>query len=187
MFWQGNADVIVFSLFIGLHNVMELAKQYRLRIFVPSTIGAFGPESPRNPTPNLTIQRPKTIYGVSKVIQLLTLCCCLSYHCWNAGTRRVTGRVLSPQVRARLQVPPLSGRDLEWHEPWRRHYRYNKARWFHEKRLLILKWKDYAVQIFHDALKTGRFQCYLKPDTRLPMMYITDALRSLNPSKMLSV
>ncbi len=46
---------------------MELAKQYHLKIFVPSTIGAFGPESPRNPTPNLTIQRPKTIYGVSKV------------------------------------------------------------------------------------------------------------------------
>ena len=46
---------------------MELAKQYKLKIFVPSTIGAFGPESPRNPTPNLTIQRPKTIYGVSKV------------------------------------------------------------------------------------------------------------------------
>ncbi len=36
---------------------------------------------------------------------------------------------------------------------------------------------DYAVQIFHDALKTRQFQCYLKPDTRLPMMYITDALR----------
>ena len=51
----------------GLHNVMELAKQYKLRLFVPSTIGAFGPESERNPTPNLTIQRPKTIYGVSKV------------------------------------------------------------------------------------------------------------------------
>ena len=33
----------------GLHNVMELAKQYHLKIFVPSTIGAFGPESPRNP------------------------------------------------------------------------------------------------------------------------------------------
>ena len=52
---------------LGLHNVMELAKQYKLRLFVPSTIGAFGPESERNPTPNLTIQRPKTIYGVSKV------------------------------------------------------------------------------------------------------------------------
>ena len=45
---------------------MELAKQYHLKIFVPSTIGAFGPESPRNPTPNICIQRPKTIYGVSK-------------------------------------------------------------------------------------------------------------------------
>lgn len=51
----------------GMHNVIELAKQYKLRIFVPSTIGAFGPDSPRNPTPNVTIQRPRTIYGVSKV------------------------------------------------------------------------------------------------------------------------
>merc|ERR1719370_2662551 len=51
----------------GLHNVIELSKQYKLKLFVPSTIGAFGPESPRNPTPNLCIQRPKTIYGVSKV------------------------------------------------------------------------------------------------------------------------
>jgi threonine 3-dehydrogenase len=51
----------------GVHNVIELAKQYKLKLFIPSTIGAFGPESPRNPTPNITIQRPKTIYGVSKV------------------------------------------------------------------------------------------------------------------------
>lgn len=39
----------------GVHNVVELAKQYKLRIFVPSTIGAFGPDSPRNPTPNITV------------------------------------------------------------------------------------------------------------------------------------
>lgn len=39
----------------GVHNVIELAKQYKLRLFVPSTIGAFGPESPRNPTPNVTV------------------------------------------------------------------------------------------------------------------------------------
>lgn len=62
-FFKFNAT----SVYLGLHNVMELAKQYKLKIFVPSTIGAFGPESPRNPTPNLCIQRPKTIYGVSKV------------------------------------------------------------------------------------------------------------------------
>ena len=37
---------------------------------------------------------------------------------------------------------------------------------------------DYAVQIFHDAVKTGKFECNLRPDTRLPMMYITDCLRA---------
>lgn len=52
----------------GLHNVFEVAQKHKLSVFVPSTIGAFGPESPRNiPTPDFCIQRPKTIYGVSKV------------------------------------------------------------------------------------------------------------------------
>ena len=51
----------------GFHNIAELCRQYNLRLFCPSTIGAFGPETPRDPTPDLTIQRPKTIYGVSKV------------------------------------------------------------------------------------------------------------------------
>ncbi|KAK1343025.1 hypothetical protein QTO34_015795 [Cnephaeus nilssonii] len=37
---------------------------------------------------------------------------------------------------------------------------------------------DYAVQIFHDAVKNGKFECYLKPSTRLPMMYIDDCLRA---------
>jgi len=64
---ENNVPLAVRVNIEGLHNVMELAKQYKLKVFVPSTIGAFGPESPRNPTPNITIQRPKTIYGVSKV------------------------------------------------------------------------------------------------------------------------
>ena len=51
----------------GLHNVLDVAAEHGLRLFVPSTIGAFGPTSPRNPTPDLCIQRPRTIYGVSKV------------------------------------------------------------------------------------------------------------------------
>ena len=38
---------------------------------------------------------------------------------------------------------------------------------------------DYAVQVFHDALSSGKHLCYLKPDTRLPMMYIDDCLRAL--------
>lgn len=52
---------------IGFHNVLEVCRKYNLRLFSPSTIGAFGPETPKNPTPDLTIQRPKTVYGVAKV------------------------------------------------------------------------------------------------------------------------
>lgn len=44
--------------------------------------------------------------------------------------------------------------------------------------LVCLYSSDYAVQIFHDAVKTGKFECNLKPDTRLPMMYIDDCLRA---------
>ena len=52
---------------IGFHNIVELCRQYDLRLFCPSTIGAFGVETPKNPTPDVTLQRPTTIYGVSKV------------------------------------------------------------------------------------------------------------------------
>ncbi|XP_016379394.1 L-threonine 3-dehydrogenase, mitochondrial-like, partial [Sinocyclocheilus rhinocerous] len=51
----------------GLHNVLDVATEHGLRLFIPSTIGAFGPMSPRNPNPDLCIQRPRTIYEVSKV------------------------------------------------------------------------------------------------------------------------
>ena len=51
----------------GVHNIFELCRRNNLRLFCPSTIGAFGPETPSNPTPDVTVQRPKTIYGVSKV------------------------------------------------------------------------------------------------------------------------
>ena len=37
----------------GFHNILELARQYKLKLFVPSTIGAFGPDSPRNSTPGI--------------------------------------------------------------------------------------------------------------------------------------
>lgn len=50
----------------------------------------------------------------------------------------------------------------------------------------IIGWKalphggttDYAVEIFHDALKTGKYTCFLSKDTRLPMMYIDDSIRA---------
>ena len=43
----------------------------------------------------------------------------------------------------------------------------------------ILSISDYAVAVFHHAMTTGKYECYLGPDTRLPMMYIDDCLRSV--------
>jgi len=52
----------------GIENVLELARQREgTRVFAPSTIAAFGPTTPRDKTPDLTIMRPTTIYGVTKV------------------------------------------------------------------------------------------------------------------------
>lgn len=51
----------------GLYNVLEAARQYRCQVFFPSSIGAFGPSTPRQHTPQVTVQRPTTMYGVTKV------------------------------------------------------------------------------------------------------------------------
>ncbi|XP_010770914.1 L-threonine dehydrogenase 2 [Notothenia coriiceps] len=125
----------------GLHNVLDLALENCLRIFVPSTIGAFGPSSPRDPAPDLCVQRPRTIYGVSKVHgelmgEYLHHKYGLDFRCLRyPGVISVNG-------------PPGGGTT------------------------------DYAVQIFHDALSTGHHECYLRPDTRLPMMHISDCHRA---------
>lgn len=52
----------------GLYNVLEVAREYEMvRVFCPSSIAAFGPETPRNNTPQETVLRPTTMYGVTKV------------------------------------------------------------------------------------------------------------------------
>ena len=52
----------------GLWNVLEVASQMGLeRVIVPSSIAAFGLDTPRDNTPNDIIQRPNTLYGISKV------------------------------------------------------------------------------------------------------------------------
>ncbi len=51
----------------GLWNILEIARENKCAVFTPSSIGSFGPNTPHLQTPQDTVQRPGTIYGVSKV------------------------------------------------------------------------------------------------------------------------
>lgn len=77
--WQINMN--------GLYHVLEAARQYKCQIFFPSSIGAFGPGTPQDNTPQDTIQRPETIYGVTKVAG--ELLCDYYYRRFSLDTRGV--------------------------------------------------------------------------------------------------
>ena len=51
----------------GLWNILEVARENQCAVFTPSSIGSFGLSTPHTKTPQDTVQRPRTIYGVSKV------------------------------------------------------------------------------------------------------------------------
>lgn len=51
----------------GLLNILEIAREKNCAVFTPSSIGSFGPNTPHMNTPQDTIQRPRTMYGVTKV------------------------------------------------------------------------------------------------------------------------
>ena len=125
----------------GLFNVLETAREHACAVFVPSSIAAFGPDSPADPAPQDTIQRPNTMYGLTKVGGELL---CDYYHArFDVDVRGVRYPGLISHA-----APPGGGTT------------------------------DYAVEIFHAALETGRYTCYLEPDTQLDMMYMPDALRA---------
>ena len=67
--WRVNMD--------GTLHVLEAARIHGCSVFVPSSIGAFGPTTPPDDTPQDTIQRPSTVYGVAKVSMELL---CDYYH-----------------------------------------------------------------------------------------------------------
>jgi nucleoside-diphosphate-sugar epimerase len=71
----------------GLYNVLELARQRDMRVFCASSIAVFGPETPREQTPQETILRPGTMYGVTKVTG--ELLCNYYFHRFGVDVRGV--------------------------------------------------------------------------------------------------
>lgn len=138
----------------GLVNTLELAREMNLTYFTPSSIGAFGPTSPKKATPQDTIQRPGTMYGVTKVSGELL---CDYYHKrFGVDTRGVRFPGLISYV-----APPGGGTT------------------------------DYAVDIYYEALKSGKYESYIGKGTYMDMMYMPDALQAVvdlleaDPSKLI--
>ncbi|WP_188068119.1 L-threonine 3-dehydrogenase [Brevibacillus brevis] len=71
----------------GLVNALEAARELNCQFFTPSSIGAFGPTTPKDSTPQDTIQRPTTMYGVNKVSG--ELLCDYYYQKFGVDTRGV--------------------------------------------------------------------------------------------------
>jgi nucleoside-diphosphate-sugar epimerase len=126
----------------GLKNVLEVAKSHQLKVFWPSSIAAFGPHTPKIDTPQIAIEDPSTVYGITKATGEL-LC---RYYATRFG---VDVRSLRLPGIVSYSTPPGGGTT------------------------------DFAVEIFHAALKNGTYTCFLRPDTRLPMMYMPDAIRAI--------
>lgn len=125
----------------GLLHVLEIARQYDCVVFFPSSIGAFGPLTPRENTPQDTIQHPTTMYGITKV----------------------SGELLCDYYHQRFGVDT-------------RGVRYPGL--ISHKTLPHGGTTDYAVHIFHAALKEQYYDCFLKAGTRLDMMYMPDAIKA---------
>jgi len=138
----------------GTHNILETAREHRMtRVFIPSSIAVFGPETPRDRTPQETILKPKTMYGVTKVAgELLG-----NYYAEHFGLD-----VRGCRFPGIISHEALPGGGTT----------------------------DYAVAIFYEAVKYKKYTCFLKKDTRLPMMYMPDCLKAIfdlmeaNPSRL---
>ncbi len=128
----------------GTYNILEAAREMGMtRVFIPSSIAAFGPETPRERTPLETVLRPRTIYGITKVAgELLG-----NYYAERFGLDVRGCRF--PGIISH-ETPPGGGTT------------------------------DYAVAIFYEAVKNRRYTCFLKKDTRLPMMYMPDCLKAIS-------
>ena len=124
----------------GVENALEVAAATKASVFIPSSIAAFGPTTPRVNTPDETVQRPTFLYGVSKVYAELL-------GDWYSRVKGVDFRSLRyPGVISWRSAP--GGGTTDW-----------------------------ACDSYFKAVsKEPKYTCFVKKDTRMPMMYIDDIL-----------
>ena len=130
--WKLNMD--------SLLTVLESGRDQVRQIYWPSSIAVFGPDTPKNMTPQKTVMSPTTVYGISKL----------------AGEKwcEYYFRKFGVDVRS-LRYPGLIG------------YKAKPGGGT----------TDYAVDVFWRAMEGAPYECFLKRDTQLPMMYMDDAIR----------
>lgn len=123
----------------GLKHVIDLAREHHLKVFWPSSIAVFGPDTPKENTPQETILNPDTMYGVTKRSGELL---CRYYH----QRFGVDVRSLRYPGLISYTAPPGGGTT------------------------------DYAVEMLAAAAQGAPYTCFLRPEARLPMMYMPDAI-----------
>ncbi|MFN4212944.1 MAG: NAD-dependent epimerase/dehydratase family protein, partial [Microgenomates group bacterium] len=126
---------------LGLKNTLDLAKEYHLKVFWPSSIAVFGPTTPKNNTPQDTIIEPTTMYGLTK--RAGELLCQYYFLKWGVDVRSLRYPGLLD-----YKTPPSQGTT------------------------------EYAKWIFYEAIKKNSYECPIKAQTRLPMMYMEDAINA---------
>lgn len=126
----------------GMLNVLEVAREIGIeQVMNPSSIAVFGPETPVDNTPQETILRPTTMYGLTKVAgELLG-----NYYVKRYGLD-VRG-LRYPGIISNVTLPGGGT-------------------------------TDYAVAIYYNAVKYKKYTCFVKENTRLPMMYMPDCLKA---------
>lgn len=138
----------------GLYNILELAREKDLSVFTPSSIAVFGDSTPKDKTPQDTIMRPETMYGVTKVAG--ELLCDYYFKKFGVDTRGVR----FPGI---ISYDTLPGGGTT----------------------------DYAVHIYYEALKQGKYTSFIGPGTKMDMMYMPDAIKAIlvlleaDPSKLI--
>ena len=126
----------------GMMNILDIARDHKMaQVLIPSSIAVFGPGTPLENTPNDTVLKPTTMYGVTKVCGEL-LC---DYYVNKYGLD-----VRGLRYPGIISAETLPGGGTT----------------------------DYAVAIYYDAIKNKKYNCFVREDTRLPMMYMPDCIKA---------